>query len=139
METIKTGGHVATIGKDPPQYDHDCDHCVFLGRHSPPDASPWGGKVYPGGFDLYACPNGDRGSVHAVIARYGGDINAYKSGLFDLLDPPGHPIVEAMDRAEALGYSPRSSREYHAPRKEVTREDVARRWPPKKETDNGGK
>jgi hypothetical protein len=130
MEPIRTRDYLAVIGKDPPQYDHDCDHCVFLGLHSPPDASPWGGKVYPGGFDLYACPNGDRGSVHTVIARYGSDANAYKSGLFDLIDPPGHPIAEAMDRAESLGYRPRSSWEYHAPRKEVTREEVARRGKP---------
>ena len=66
-----------------PQFQHDCDHCHFLGHHE--------------GHDLYVCQ-----SAHpTVIARYGDDGSEYLSGL----PAVGHEplLTEAARLAVAAG------------------------------------
>lgn len=51
----------STTTAEQPQFEHDCDRCIFLGRHEK--------------YDLYFCP-----TEPTVIARYGVD-GDYLSGL----------------------------------------------------------
>ena len=49
-----------------PQFEHDCDHCIFLGRYD--------------GQDLYFHPQRSQIQGDTVISRYGVD-GDYSSGL----------------------------------------------------------
>lgn len=72
---------------DTPQYTHDCEKCVFLGRFED--------------MDLYYADHG--GLPDTVIARWGNDGPAYTSGKA-LAVPTGHPaLYEAKKRAIAKG------------------------------------
>ena len=53
-----------------PQYQHNCEACVFLGRYTDSDQQR--------DFDLYVCP---QGGIPTVIARFGNDGPEYSSGL----------------------------------------------------------
>lgn len=54
-----------------PQFEHDCDTCVFLGHYESRD---WRRPV-----DLYVCPGQPGGAT--IIARYGDEGPEYGSGL----------------------------------------------------------
>lgn len=82
--------------KEPaPKYQHDCDRCVFLGRHvfGPPEESVV--------FDLYYHPAD--GAGRTVIARHGDREDDYLSGLIFGLNGTVPPLVEAVRRAEERG------------------------------------
>ena len=87
--------------KHDPIFTHDCASCVYLGRAS----------VTEDPCDLYVCPSRKDGGVLTVIARFGPD-SEYASGLIEIEGRPMSGLVEAMDRAEALGYRPRESKGY---------------------------
>ena len=76
-----------------PQFEHDCDKCLFLGRHEETD--PMWAKQY----DLYYCANG--GMPDTVIARFGDDGPEYTSGMCIVGVVP--PITEAHRRAIERG------------------------------------
>lgn len=68
-----------------PQYEHDCSHCTFLGRHN--------------GHDLYHCVQG--GYMPTIVARYGNDGSEYTSGFeFAQFNPN---LAEARRRAKERG------------------------------------
>jgi hypothetical protein len=109
-----------------PIYEHDCEHCIYLGRHEhvpypgihplrtkrPSELDGWEGTTY----DLYVCPVGcgsDKKKMHpsTVVARFGNDGAAYKSSLLEGYHD-GNEYSEAMDRAEALGFKPREAQGY---------------------------
>lgn len=74
-----------------PLYQHNCDHCVFLGTYQ--------------GTDLYACESGCPGYAWpTVIARSSDEPSDYMSGLkiaeaIERDEGPSHPMVEALRRA----------------------------------------
>lgn len=68
-----------------PQYEHDCDHCTFLGKYR--DA------------DLYYCPQG--GNITTVIARFSDTPWDYASGLSAYMCDVY--LLEARSRAIAQG------------------------------------
>lgn len=81
-----------------PQHPHDCDRCVFLGRH--------------GTDDLYFHDGGAVPHFTTLIARFGED-GDYSSGMafsvpytsIDGAQQPALPsLAEARSRAIALGY-----------------------------------
>lgn len=94
--SVRHDGNTETVH---PQFKHDCDKCVFLGR------------FYSGineyekemvSFDLYYCG----GSLETVIARFGSDGPDYISGLNFANIAKEHrvfPLVEARNRAIRLG------------------------------------
>jgi hypothetical protein len=66
-----------------PHFEHDCDHCVFLGHYE--------------NADLYICPG------NTVLARFSSDGPDYESGFCAI---PHYPrLQEAARRAVAKGYS----------------------------------
>lgn len=72
---------------DTPRYQHDCDHCVYLGNYEK--------------CDLYVCVGKAQNEIDCtVIARYG-DQGDYTSGICfrDHIKPLG----VAFDRAVKLG------------------------------------
>jgi len=68
--------------KDTPQYKHDCDRCIFLGRE--------------GEYDLYFCKD-----EPTIICRYGNDGPEYGSGITFALspNPSRRPYLECLRRA----------------------------------------
>ena len=79
------------ISENKPQYLHDCNSCQFLGRHEYKKLN----EVY----DLYYCEDKDG---YTVLARYGNDGEAYRSGL---VFANQQPLKEALDRAIARGFT----------------------------------
>lgn len=75
---------------DSPQFHHDCDKCVFLGRFTC--------EMY-GECDLYYADHG--GMPDTVIARYGNDGPEYTSGMPLVGVVPA--LTEAFNRAEVQG------------------------------------
>jgi hypothetical protein len=77
-----------------PQYKHDCETCVFLGRFT--DNSTYTGGV-DREYDLYY----HQGTIETtVVARFSDEGSDYSSGLFGF-----NPArVEAARRAIARGY-----------------------------------
>jgi hypothetical protein len=75
---------------DKPQFQHDCDHCVFLGRFVDEEQDP------PEHSDLYADHEGGRGTV---VVRRGNEGSDYTSGLEFTRLPA---IREATRRAVVL-------------------------------------
>lgn len=78
---------------DTPQFTHDCNSCLFLGRYE--DTATLHGRDY----DLYYCGRCDEGSV---IARFGSDGWEYQSMPVAViigaqLDRE-HPLLEALRR-----------------------------------------
>jgi hypothetical protein len=67
-----------------PRYEHDCNHCVFLGQY--------------GEYDLYYCP---QPMIHlpTIVARFGDWGGDYHSGRF----PGSSWFDEGWDRANNLG------------------------------------
>ena len=59
------------MSKQLPLHTHDCDCCIFLGRHSD--------KNFPEELDLYFCPS--QSYTPTVIARYDSEPSAYLSNL----------------------------------------------------------
>jgi hypothetical protein len=59
---------------DKPQFQHDCDHCVFLGRFVDEEQDP------PGNADLYLDYEGSS-SLVTVVARRGDEGSDYISGV----------------------------------------------------------
>jgi hypothetical protein len=76
----------------PPQFQHNCDQCVFLGRaHHDGTAA-----------DLYFCPQ--TGTLPTVLARYSNEPSEYLSGIFATETPL---LVLAKERAVERGlYQP---------------------------------
>jgi hypothetical protein len=68
-----------------PQYKHDCNRCVFLGRFK--------------AVDLYFCNQG--GSIPTVIARYSSEGPDYTSGIWESTSNPD--LTEGRARATARG------------------------------------
>lgn len=68
---------------DQPLYKHDCDRCTFLGNYN--------------GHDLYFCNQFK--SIPTVVARFGNELEEYKSGL-GILDTE---LLEAATRAKEKG------------------------------------
>ena len=66
----------------PPRYEHDCEGCIFLGRHA--------------AADLYYCPH-----EPTVIARRSSEGGDYSSGLSFVGRHPA--LTEAYNRASARG------------------------------------
>jgi hypothetical protein len=58
-----------------PQYIHDCNRCVFLGRYKITDKETQ--KYYPGNksVDLYHC----KGKIGDIVVRYGNEGSEYSS------------------------------------------------------------
>ena len=81
-----------SVDEKKPKYQHDCDHCTFLGQ--------WSGIQFDGcdheTMDLYNC--GDS----TVIARFGNDGPEYTSGLC-FAARMNAALGEAKRRAEANG------------------------------------
>ncbi len=83
---------------DAPQHEHDCDECVFLGRH--------------GEYDLYF-HEGSSPILTTLVARHGAD-GAYRSGLVFSLPckqdgetlQPVPELAESRARAVAAGFGP---------------------------------
>ena len=63
------------MATDPPQFIHDCDRCIFLGR--------WHGSVYNGeeakDYDLYVCVHRGNRNLDSWLARYGNHGSEYLS------------------------------------------------------------
>lgn len=79
---------------DFPQFQHDCNKCVFLGRHeSHKTQKP---------LDLYVCAR--EGVIDTVIARYGNDGPEYSSGLIFATRGIIPELVEALNRAKKRGF-----------------------------------
>ncbi len=58
--------------EDEPQYQHDCNNCVFLGQDYQEDRN---------GYDLYiCCANQESHFGTSVLARYGNEPREYISG-----------------------------------------------------------
>lgn len=70
--------------EEKPKFKHDCEDCVFMGRHND--------------HDLYYCA---QSSIPTVVARYGSDGPEYKSGL--VLADFDEELGVARDRAELKG------------------------------------
>jgi hypothetical protein len=64
-----------------PRYEHECSHCVFLGRYY--DA------------DLYACVRNNL--IDTVISRYSSDGPDYSSGLEFAIRYGQDPSIERVD------------------------------------------
>lgn len=77
-----------------PQFKHDCDLCVFLGRFEDdrPEALYWD-------YDLYWCNQGDRNPT--VIARHSDQGQDYYSGIVHAPFIPA--LAEAAARASKRG------------------------------------
>jgi hypothetical protein len=93
-----------------PQFTHDSECCVFLGRWYGPETSNerFTKKL---NYDLYWCRQGTEVSREfpVVIARYGSDGHEYNCGAFT----SGHnlfipALIEADKRAESKGLCARS-------------------------------
>lgn len=95
---IKYSGETTIIR---PQFKHDCERCVFLGRVY---SSTSEHEKEMSDFDLYYC---DGGSLYeTVIARFGSDGPDYMSGLNFTYIEKEHcvfPLIEAKKRAIILG------------------------------------
>lgn len=79
-----------------PQFRHNCEPCVFLGRY----------RVHGNDYDLYYCGPPTRARA-TVIARYGNDPESYSSGL-DVAriwaeKGPRHALAVAYTRAKRWG------------------------------------
>lgn len=70
-----------------PKYQHNCDLCKFLGRYKK--------------YDLYVCVRNN--IADTVIARHGSNGPDYSSGLIFAHRNLIPELVEAKNRAEALG------------------------------------
>lgn len=57
-----------------PLYEHDCDSCVYLGRHTTVNEHPFPSATVE--WDLYYCK-----SEPTVIARHSSEPSEYRSGL----------------------------------------------------------
>ena len=79
----------SVISVEVPQYDHDCEHCTFLGNY----------EVTGCRYDLYHC---ERGHV-TVIARYSSDAHEYISGLEAAKSNMEPALAEALRRAKEQG------------------------------------
>lgn len=73
-----------------PVHKHDCDKCVFLGRHR--DVARRNDRRY----DLYYCPS-DFGGAPTVLARFGED-GEYYSGMFGNVESLDQAMRRAADR-----------------------------------------
>lgn len=69
-----TGKHIH------PVWEHDCDHCRFLG-HIVMDTPSWGGE-----YDLYVC-FGENRNFPSILARYSNEPSEYYS------DSLGRPTI----------------------------------------------
>jgi len=71
-----------------PRYNHDCNHCVFLGRYKK--------------FDLYVCVGSERTGKKfddTIIARYGVDGDYYSGMAFrDKIEPLRKAFKRACDK-----------------------------------------
>ncbi len=74
-----------------PQFVHDCDRCVFLGRYQHGDGV---------NYDLYYADHG--GLPDTVIARFGDEGSEYQSGL-SFADGTLAELTEAKRRAIEKG------------------------------------
>lgn len=80
-----------------PQYEHDCECCIFLGHYE--DTIMYCDQR-PTKVDLYYCPQGKRPTV---ISRHSSEGADYSSGLvFAQWNRPGCGLAEALKRAKAL-------------------------------------
>lgn len=77
-----------------PQFEHDCDNCVFLGRFT--NTTYWN----PGEYDLYVC---EREDDISLIARFGKEGDYASMPLMDgvALSPI---LREVFKRARNRGY-----------------------------------
>lgn len=63
-----------------PQFKHDCDHCVFIGRYNHEWIVVGRTVIEPGqAYDLYFC--NQAGTIPTVVARFGDEGADYISGL----------------------------------------------------------
>lgn len=83
------------------KFQHDCDHCVFLGRHTIDSIE----------YDLYVCPKRNTNIISTLIARYSDDGPDYYSGLIfaiefknGFISRTGEVLYEALKRAQEKGY-----------------------------------
>lgn len=73
--------------EDTPQFEHDCDRCLFLGRYN--------------NVDLYVCARSN--IADTVIARHSSEGSDYTSGLIFAHRNIIPDLSEAMERAIARG------------------------------------
>lgn len=83
-----------------PNYEHDCDSCVFLGEYRYANSRKHYGVDV---IDLYYCPG-----EPTLIGRCGNDGGNYISGLVFALQCMDrgdyeYPLYEAFCRAQAMG------------------------------------
>ncbi len=83
--------------QEQPEFEHDCDSCIFLGRYA------WGRYENEPSYDLYVCSSK---FGYSAIARHGNDGWEYISTPFGHTSPIGYPTREAYDRAVVKGIMP---------------------------------
>ena len=79
----------SVISVEVPQYEHDCESCVFLGNYENEN----------GRYDLYY----HGGDHKTVIGRYGNDGGDYSSGMVFGRDGLVPELAEAYNRAKEQG------------------------------------
>ena len=93
----------ALMLEDPPAYEHDCQHCIFLGQDSRVNGEPLCNIV-----DLYIHKGPQ---TISLLRRYSSEPSAYSSTGMGLLSPIScryHTIVERATVAGILSKSERA-------------------------------
>jgi hypothetical protein len=90
-----------TTSEEKPEYEHDCENCVFLGHIV--EKGPSGRRAQS--YDLYYCTQAPL--IPTVIARYGDEGAEYSSGLEIAKalaeEEEDDPLVFAMEEAQRRG------------------------------------
>ncbi len=93
------------VKKYGPQFDHECDGCVFLGRWA--WSSPDG---FSGEADLYFCKMCDEGQGGSVLCRHGRNPDEYTCNVTSFIDKElkhrenvslwGRGLIEGLKRVK---------------------------------------